>query len=300
MIRSSRIAVATVASFVILLTAATVAEEPGYVITVGGSEIFVANGRMKLTVPGFMQMGFVPEHDSLWMANPRNRTYWQGTLAEYCSESKQAQAAMMAEMMSRLTPQQRAMMEQHTKGSGATQSDSGPAADTAAKPAPKVTVERTDETATIAGRPTRRLRILANGEPFQDLWVSTDSTMAKAINFSKARTLQEEMRECVSGEMQAQQDREFQRLGRMGQWAVDRSGTRRALIKIRAVQATAEHQQAMREGLPLKIVFHALPNAQPMVIDKVENRTFKSTDLVPPADYRRAPLAEVQGAPSMR
>src|SRR5215210_6491989 len=124
----------------------------GYRIEMAGIEILVADGRLRRSISQVgIIMAFDPARDALWLANSKTRTYWQGTVAEYCSEAKQAQDAMKARMMGNLSPQQRQLMEQHTKQEQETAA--------AAPESPKrvrVTLERTGETEIIAGRSARK------------------------------------------------------------------------------------------------------------------------------------------------
>jgi hypothetical protein len=57
--------------------------------------------------------------DRLWFANPRTRSYWEGTAEEYCAATKAlVDAAMgsveerMREQLAKLPPAQRAQVEQ--------------------------------------------------------------------------------------------------------------------------------------------------------------------------------------------
>jgi hypothetical protein len=284
-----------------LLAAAlgTAAAHAGYRMETEGVEILMAEGRLRRSLPeAGIIMAFDPVRDALWLANSRTRTYWQGTVAEYCSEAKRAQDAMKDRFMGRLSPEQK----QHMKEEQEKEKEKPAAAPEPRRPV-RVEIERTGETETIAGRPARKVRVLADGKLYEELWLITDPELARAANFGKVAELESRMRTCVSGDMDAQLERFRQQLGPMGRWMMDRgpAGEARERMELqRAVQATPEYAGLMSESLPLRRKPH-YPGAgsAAVTVTAIEQRDLSAADLDPPSGFRRAPADEVMAGGSM-
>lgn len=198
----------------------------------------------------------------MWMADAGRRAYWEGPVEEYCQAVRGTMAAVdkqMAEAMKDLPPAQREQMLQMMKQMGR------PTPDAAAAP-PRVTVERTGETQTIAGLTARKFRVLANGTLYEELWLTTDAALLRELDMGKAPDT----------------------FGRMFGCMVGGSSDR--------VETTAEYRQVYAQGWPLKAVYHGGGGrAGRSVVTQVEQRNVAETDFAPPAGFRPAPLAEILG-----
>lgn len=259
---------------------------PGYRIASGeGAETVVSEGRMRTSVPamGYLR-GYDPARGRFWMANTKTRTFWQGTVEEYCADAQKKQDAMLERHMANMSPAQRRLMEQYKKD------EANPEAKPAAPSAVKVTIERTEERSTIAGQPVRKVRVLADGQPFEELWLTTDPALARSIDYAKVREIDRRVQDCVGGALQAQQEREMEKIMEtMPEYArrsMDPTGAREKLRLGKAVRSTSEYASLSREGVPLP------PN-----LTSIEPRDIPAAELEPPSGYRAAAPDEVMGAP---
>jgi hypothetical protein len=290
-------------AFALLAAALTVATaHGGYRIEMGGVEILVGEGRLRRSIPQLgIIMAFDPARDALWLANSKTRTYWQGTVAEYCTDAKRTQEAMKAQIMGKLSPEQRRFMEQHMKKEQETPAAT-PEPQKTIKPV-RVTVERTDETEIIAGRAAHKVRVLADGKLYEELWLATEPELARAADFGKVADLEKRMRTCASGEMDAQIERYRAQIGPMGRWMLDRGAAgeaRERMELLRAVQATPEYAALMSESFPLKTKPYYRGAASDVpAVTAVEQRDLTAADLDPPGGFRRAPADEVMSGRSM-
>ncbi len=243
-------------------------------ISEDGTETIVSEGRMRVSVPalGYLR-GYDGARGRLWMANTKTRTVWQGTAEEYCQDAKRTRDAMMERQMANISPEQRRMMEQHTKPQ-------------AAPGSVKVTIERTEERTTIAGQPVRKIRVLADGQLIEELWLTTDPALLRSIDYAKVREIERRVQDCVSGEMLDRMDRDFANTPEMYRRAVDPGGHRAKQRLTRAVQSSPEYASLMREGMPL-----------PPKLNTLEQRDIPAAEFEPPSGYRAAAPDEVMGAP---
>jgi hypothetical protein len=239
-----------------------------------GAETVISEGRMRVSVPalGYLR-GYDGARGRLWMANTKTRTVWQGTAEEYCQDAKRTRDAMMERQMANISPEQRRLMEQYTKPPSAPSSV-------------KVTIERTEERTTIAGQPVRKIRVLADGQVMEELWLTTDPAFSRSVDYAKVREIERRVKDCTSGEMLDRGDRDFENLPEMYRRAVDPGGHRAKQRLTRAVQASPEYADLMREGTPL-----------PPKLDNLEQRDIPAAEFEPPSGYRAVAPDEVMGAP---
>jgi Domain of unknown function (DUF4412) len=246
----------------------------------------------------------------LWMASPATRQYWEGTVDEYCTELPaaiaQATAAMTTQMerqrqseLAKLSPAERAGRERQDaeskKALEALNTPEGQArmkremeelarkmgADPKAfeapeKPAapaapPKVRVERTAETAKIAGLEARRYRVTVDGEPYEDHWLTTDASLMRELAYDRLNQAMARFEACVrQGQTPAAQE-------------VD-------------VESTKEYRQLGGQGFPLKVVSYESgePDGQPKEqVASIERQDVPEAEFAPPVGYRKASLAEI-------
>ncbi len=138
-----------------------------------------------------------------------------------------------------------------------------------AKP-PQVTVERTADRATIAGLSARKYRVLADGQPYEDIWLASDTALLQEFQLAKAPDSYARMAGCQVGAQPA-------------------GATPHA-----AVAESQEYRQLYAEGWPVRIVSYGRGSAETMTeVVKVERRDVPESEFTPPAGFRKAPLTEV-------
>jgi hypothetical protein len=240
------------------------AADAGWVILdEGGDQTLLSRGRLKMApkkAEGH-SMAIDVGRARLWIANAGKRAYWEGPVEEYCQAVRGTMAAaekQMAEAMKDLPPAQREQMQQMMKQMGRGTPGAGPP--------PRVTVERTSETQTIAGLPARKYHVLANGKLYEELWLTTDAALLRELDLGRAPDTFGRMFACMVG-----------------------GGSDR-------VEATAEYRQVYAQGWPLKAVYHGEGGgAGRAVVTKVESRDIPDREFAPPTGFRAAPLAEILG-----
>jgi hypothetical protein len=268
-----------------------------------GMETVISEGRMRVSIPavGYMR-GYDGARGRLWMANTKTRTFWQGTAEEYCQDAKRTRDAMMERQAANLSPEQRRLMEQYKKNESANReatrerqmenippAQRGMVEQYTKPPAPssvKVTIERTEERTTIAGQPVRKVRVLADGQLMEELWLATDPAFSRSIDYAKVREIDRRVQQCTSGELLDRGDRDLENMPEMYRRAVDPGGHRAKQRLTRAVQASPEYAGLMREGVPL-----------PPKLNTLEQRDIPAAEFEPPSGYRAVAPDEVMGAP---
>jgi len=240
-----------------------------------GDETLVSKGRVKeqSTEGAGPESVFDLASARAWMSNPDRRVYWEGSIDELCSTirqtaktmAKQMEQAMEAEL-ARLTPEQREKVEQMRKGLAAKRAA---AESEAAKKPGVVKVERTDETATIAGQPTRKYRVLVDGDLYQENWLTTDPAFAKEFALDKASEVMSRVSACAESEDTG-------------------SG------KGKGVDEAEIYRKLYAQGWPLKAVAYKDGKARPKSETvKIEKRDIPESDFLPPKDYKKSSLGEV-------
>jgi len=208
-----------------------------------------------------------------WMSNPDRRVYWEGSIDELCSTIRETAKTMAKKMeqqmeaeIARLSPEQRAKVEDLRKGIAAKRA----AAEKEASKKPGVVkVERTDETATIAGQATRKYRVLIDGDLYQENWLTTDPTFAKEFALDKASEVMSRVSACAESE------------------DTNGGGTK-------GVDEGQVYRKLYERGWPLKTV--AFKDGKPRPKSetvKIEKRDIPDKEFQPPPDYRKASLGEV-------
>jgi hypothetical protein len=241
-----------------------------------GGQTLVSKGRIKHTGQAADQptMVFDVGRGRLWFANPRTRSYWEGTAEEYCTAMKSLLGSTMSEMekqmkeqLAKLPPDQRAQAEQMMKQ--ALQQAQGTQPGAPPGKAPKVTVERTGEQATIAGQAARKHRVLADGQPSLDVWLASDAGLAQELGLARMPESYGRMAACLDARPTGQ-----------------------------VVFESPEYRQLYSQGWPLRIVSYESGAAQAIVeIVKIERRDVPEAEFAPPAGFRKAPLPQVFGTP---
>lgn len=226
----------------------------------GGNQTLISRGRLKMAPRDADGHSLAVDvgRARMWIADAGRRIYWAGTVDEYCQAMRGTMAAMeaqMAEAMKSVPPAQReqmqAMMKQMGRGTGG--------------PAPKVTIDRTGETETIAGLAARKYRVLADGKLYQELWLTTDPALLRELDLTRASDTFGRMFGCLAG---------------MG------GGER--------VEASTDYRGVYAQGWPLKVIHHGEGNSGARsLIALVEQRDIPDGEFAAPAGFRTVPLGEL-------
>jgi Domain of unknown function (DUF4412) len=244
--------------------------EAGFaIVDEAGHQTLVSRGRLKIAPrEGGVAIVLDVGRARMWVADPGRRVYWEGTIEQYCQEMRGAMSDAMAEMerqmaeqLKNMSPAQREQMEQMMKRMGR-----GGAADAPVGPPPQVTVDRTNETDRIAGLSARKYRVLSNGQPYEEVWLTTDAALLRELDAGRAPDTLGRMSSCMDARVAAQ-----------------------------APEAATEYRKLYAEGWPLKFVYLAEPSRPGITVMRVEQRDIPEADFTLPAGYRAAPLMEVFG-----
>jgi hypothetical protein len=244
----------------VLLVAASVADAGWLIVDENGDQTLVSRGRLKMSPKQGDGRSMVLDlaRARMWVADAGRSLYWDGTVEEYCAAVRGTMAATekaMLEQLKDMPPAEREKMMRQMGIGGA------------AGPRPKVTIERTADTETIAGLVARKYRVLANGTLYEELWLTTDAALVRDLELARAPDTFGRMFSCIAGP----------------------GGER--------VEADADYRQIFAQGWPLKVVFHGEgggPGARALVT-RVVQRDLPESDFTPPAGFRAAPLAEIFG-----
>jgi hypothetical protein len=262
-LRSLRRAAAVVFVLAGLAAATPAPAAAGYVfVDDSGDQTLLATGRVKMVPKSADAPTVVLDmpRARIWVAHPGARTFWEGTIDEYCASVKGlvgAARAGMEEATKGLSPAEREQIQALMKAAGA------------APPAKlRVVVERTADTETIAGWPTRKYRVLADGRLREELWLTSDAGVAREFEVARAP----------------------QTFGRMMACMLDGQPTGAG------VEDSAEYRQLYAQGWPLRSVFYGAGGASGgSTVTKAERRDIPEREFATPAGFRRAPFAEVVG-----
>jgi hypothetical protein len=263
-----------------LLVLASAAAHAGFRLTdEDGTQTLVSNGRVKQVFAGGAQAQSMIDMKSgrMWMSKTDRKVYWQGTVDEFCGQMKHAATAMqdavrksMDEHMSGMPPDQRAKVEEAMKRFGAL---GGSEHKPEAAREPEVKVERTDETATIAGQPTVKYRVLTDGELQGEYWITTNAAIAREFALDETAATMGRFRSCQSD------------------------------VHSRGSAGLAGAQQVFSKGFPLKSRTYARRNLiASQVYTNVEKIEIPDAEFSPPAGFRQVMLneamfGEIESAP---
>ena len=263
-----------------------------------GGAMSISGGVATMDLGPLGTRGFVPEGGRLWMANRSRKTYWEGTLEEYCrssgEERSRAEAEMLRRMGAHVPPGLREKVQEETQRQDREGADRAARKPTEA-PAVTVSVESTGRTALIAGQPTEEFQVAANGKPYERLWLTTASPLAEEMNFADLAALMSRAQACATGDALAGMKRGFdQYRDPMGRRAIgaDRFD---ALVESRrvaeAVQANDVYRRLLSGRWPLKRVSET--GAPALEVTRLERVVLPASDLRPPAGFQQVAPGEV-------
>jgi hypothetical protein len=244
------------------LLLAPVAEAGWLIVDDNGDQTLISRGRLKMAPRQDQGQAMVLDlaRARVWVADTGRRLYWDGTVEEYCQGIRSlmpSPEAQLAEQLKDLPPEQReqvaAMLKARMKrGTGG--------------PPPRVALERTNETETIARLPTRKYRVLVDGKLYEELWLTSEAALVRELELGRAPDTFGRMFACMSG-----------------------PGGERP-------EASVEYRQLFGQGWPLKAVYHGEGGGPGRaLVTRVEQREIAEEDFKPPTGFRAAPLAELFG-----
>ena len=215
------------------------AAHAGYLIVdEKGEQVLLSAGRLKMAPSsgGGLMLMLDVGRGRLWVADPGRRRYWEGSVDEYCDGVRRLAAVPSGD----------------AGGAGRT---------------PQVTVQPTADTATIAGLPTRKFRVLADGALYEELWLASDPALLRELIVARAPDTFGRMSGCLATAGRGQR-----------------------------VEATDEYRRLYSEGWPLKVVFHGGGGPAPgAAVARVERREIPDAEFTLPAGFAAVPLLEVFG-----
>jgi hypothetical protein len=243
----------------------------GYLIVdQNGEQVLLSTGRLKMAPKsaGGLVMVLDVGRGRLWVADPGRKRYWEGTVEEYCEGVRGLSAVptadlerLMADQLKDMSPDEREKTLQMLKRAQG---------EARAGRVPKVTVQRTSVTEAVAGLPTRKYQVLADGTLYEELWLTSDPALLRELVVARAP----------------------ETFGRMSGCLATAGGGSR-------VESTEEYRRIYAEGWPLKAVFYGAGGATPGTpVTRVERREVAEGEFTRPAGFATVPLLEVfEGAP---
>ena len=255
--------------FALLALATTVAHAGFRFTDENGTQSLVSKGRFKQAHGSAAQSQSMIDMKSgqMWMSNAEKKVYWQGTVDEFCGQMKHAASAMqdalrkgMEEQMTKMSAGQRAKTAEAMKRFGAL---GGLEEKPEAAREPEVAVERTNDTATIAGQPTLKYRVLSDGEVRGEYWITTDAAIAREFALDRAAATMGRFRSCQSAS------------------------------RSRGGGGLEPTEQVFSQGFPLKTRTYVGGKAvASRVYTNVEKVEIPDVEFSPPAGFRRVTIRE--------
>lgn len=221
-----------------------------------GSETFISEGKLKEVASEEEQVMIFDVNRSLvTMVDDAQKAYAQGTVDQFCSELSGVFGAAMEGM----SDEEKAMMQQFMAGGGRQQPTAPP----------RVEVTKEGGGGTVAGLNTIKYRVTVNGAPYEDIWLTDDSTIMKEFDSTeKLAGMITKMTGCVE-----------QGMG-MGPSSTP--------------EGTPQYQELFRKGFPVKIISYegGSPTEDTNII-RVEKRSLPDEEFLPPKGYRKLSLSEL-------
>jgi Domain of unknown function (DUF4412) len=199
-----------------------------------------------------------------------NRVYWSGPVDVYVQEVKTFQQAasdlaleQMEEAMKEMPPDQRKSTEDllQQMRSSKVSSSSHPAAKR-----PAVKVEPTAETATIAGHQATKIKVYADGRPYQEVWLAEGLTLEADLDVKQLRGMQAQLTQAIMTNIPNRQ----------------------------AVEEDPAYEQLLEHSYPIKIVELGEGGAPESVTEvvRLDKRDIPEREFQVPEGYRRIDLRE--------
>jgi hypothetical protein len=288
----------------------------GYrIVQQDGDTLLVSGGRYKSVAkdPGKPLYVLDVNRGRMLMSAPSAKSYWEGTVEEFCKEfpkaleqsvaqaTKEMERQQQAEL-AKLTPTERAKrakaeaevkkwaeemntpagqakakreMKDLAKKMGVDPKDLDEPADrpVASGAVPKVNVDRTGETSTVAGITARKFRVTVDGEPYEDHWLATDQALLRELAWDRLARVVERFQSCLD----ASSDK----------------------ARAHDIEETKEYRQLQAQGFPLKIVSYTGGEPDGQVKEQVtsaERRDIPDGEFAAPAGFKKTSLSGLSSA----
>jgi hypothetical protein len=217
-----------------------------------GDTTYFSSGKMKNVPRGKDATLIFDLNDStMTIINKQERTYISSTVKEYCATIK----AMSEEAMARISPEQKKQMEQFMAGPKNMK-------------APKVATQKLGNGGVIAGYATEKYLVMADGEKYEELYLSEkDLPASLGIDLKIFQAFNREFSACTAA------------AGGFG------------LENVKTVENDPAYQQLMQRGFPLKVVDYenGRPEVSELVVS-VQKRSLPDSEFKVPAGYRKLDL----------
>jgi hypothetical protein len=193
---------------------------------------------------------YKPGSNLIIMINENDMVYAKGTIEDFCNAMKSIQE----EMNKQLPAEQQKMMEQMI-------------ADEKAKPAPKVTVQKSGGES-IAGYNTTKYSITVDGELFEEKWISNDASL---------KSLTQVMNATVDMTLKT----------------VSCSVPDESFLK-NAPEFSKEYMDVERAGIELRSIRYEYGSAEPETeVISIEKEDLSSDEFEVPEDYSEVSMKEL-------
>jgi len=235
----------------------------GWVFTESGQSenrtTYIQDNKMKLVNPDQIMI-FDVAKNQLCFANPKQKTYWQGTPSQLASEAGKIMNdmdRMMDEQLSAIPAEQREMLKQALKDQITPQKNSMP---------PKAEVVDTGLRDTIAGYPAVKYEIRVNGKVNEYLWIASGIRMGSEFD---VRRFSEMMRSLTS------------QIGMIGDYAA---------------LSSSQVMSLLEKGWPLRVVdFQGGKYNMLSDVIKAEKKSVPPATFDVPKGYQQASVMEIFG-----
>ena len=211
----------------------------------------IAKGKVRLEQPNAISL-IDYDHQTFTILNPQRQYFWTGSLDEYVKEmTKNRDAAFKRQ----LGGDKKAKA---ATGSGKLKVEPGAL--------PKIAIEKTAETKTIAGHETTKYVVKADDEPFQEIWVAPNLGVSRDLDLTKY----------------------FEFEGKMSGSMIGKSG------KIFfALYRDEEYRKLLANGFPLQTVTHHIAGGYEQLATEFKEGDVPASEFEVPDSYRRVRLADV-------
>lgn len=202
-------------------------------------------------------MMFDLEKNLFYMISPSSeyKVYWCSTPEQMRKEMEETQKKMEEEYLKKMSSEQREAYKQYQEKM------EGETKESAKEKKLKVEVKKTSETATIAGYPTRKYQVWANGELKEEKWISTKIKLTDEIDLKKLVKLQKAMS------------------GPEGE---------------KSYESSPEYMQFMEIGTPMKTIGYYEGGTEITETKKIEKKKIPGSEFEVPKGYRKISLFELQ------
>lgn len=135
------------------------------------------------------------------------------------------------------------------------------------KAPPKVSVEKVGDGGTIAGYKTVKYRVLADGRPYQELWLTKDLALTKEMR-RLYTVVMNRVSSCTA------------RMSPMAEATPD-------------IEDSAAYRKIESSGWTMKSITRSAMENSSMEVVKLQKKSVPSSEFAPPAGYKKVPLAQM-------